>query len=76
MSKKTLIQNLDAVARKYTAFGSFRELALSCLDSGYRPTLYVFAAKEAAERRALKFLADHYDKAMQCMRQERRAYRT
>ncbi len=73
--KFTLIENLDRATRKYTAFISFREMVLSCLDSSYRPTLYVYAAKQADERKALKFLADYYDMAMQCLMQERRAFR-
>ena len=71
----SILRNLDNVTRKYTAFRSFDEMALSALQSGYRPTLYVhcFAGTDAA--RALKFLADYYDRAMACMREERRAYR-
>ena len=69
------INNLDAVVRKYTAFLSFREMVFSALESDYRPTLYVHAAQDERERRALRFIADYYDRAMACMREERRAYR-
>jgi hypothetical protein len=71
----SLIRNLDNATRKYTAFRSFSEMALSALKSGYRPTLYVFCAREPAERKALKFIADYYDRAMSAMHQDRRAYR-
>lgn len=74
--KKQIARNLDNVTRYYTAFLSFAEMCLSATQSNYRPTLYVYAAKTARERRALKFIADYYDQAMAAMRQERRAYRT
>ena len=72
----TLIRNLDNATRKHTAFRSFAELALSATQSGYRPTLYVYCAKSERDRRALKFIADYYDRAMCCMRKDRVAYRT
>ena len=77
MSKQhnTLIENLNTAVRYHTAFESFKHLVLDSCFYSYRPTLYVNAAKSAKDRSSLRFIARYYDRAMVCMKSDKRAYR-